>query len=79
MNAERSVPIAKNRTTLRICEYAGGGDLNPHALRHQILSLACLPISPPPPTVRVETHSSDSLPHGQVGQAVVRSSQRANS
>lgn len=22
------------------------GDLNPHALRHQILSLACLPIPP---------------------------------
>ena len=27
-------------------EYSGR-DLNPHALRHQNLNLACLPISPP--------------------------------
>src|SRR5665213_4534005 len=33
---------------LRRWFWCGGGDLNPHALRRQILSLVRLPISPPP-------------------------------
>ena len=28
-------------------KWYSGRDLNPHALRHQNLNLACLPISPP--------------------------------
>lgn len=40
------LPI-KQRKTCCFRMKCGRGDLNPHALRHQILSLARLPISPP--------------------------------
>ena len=40
-----NIAIVRSCSERRVC---GRGDLNPQTLRHQILSLACLPIPPPP-------------------------------